>query len=114
MANMTTVLTEAISQSAGSRTYTFSGNTYEKPSKVVQKSSPAGSVGTVADDRIRVIVGTADDNGLPMQAVNSFEVIVRRPSGGQTSDLTTALDVFRDIVASDEFGATVNSQSPLA
>jgi hypothetical protein len=36
MAAMTTVLTPSISQQAGSRSYTFAGNTYAHPCKVLQ------------------------------------------------------------------------------
>lgn len=113
MAAMTTVLTEAFGSNAGARTYTFSGNTFTKARKVIQKSK-VGSATTSAEDRIMVVCGTEDDAGVPLQAVNSIEVVIRRPISGQSTDLDDAVTVFRDIVASDEFSSAVSGQAPLA
>jgi hypothetical protein len=114
MAAMTTVLTPTISQTAGTRSYTFAGNTYAHACKVLQKSVTPATQISVAEDRFRVIVGTEDDAGAPLAALNSVEVIVRRPVNGQTTDLNTCLATAQDIMASDEFAATISGQTPLA
>jgi hypothetical protein len=94
-----------------SKTYQLPGHTIAQPRLAIQRRKIATNVDGVADDSIRVVYGTKDEADLPLAARTSFEVIVRRPANGVTGDVTSALAVFRDVVASDEFTATVTSQS---
>jgi hypothetical protein len=110
MAEMTTVLTEAISQSAGSRAWTYSGNAYDKQRRVVQKSSPAVRVGDIATDSVRVISGTSDDNGDPMAGLVSCEMLFRRPAGGQVADIDAVAAIIVDFVNSDAFRRVFDNQ----
>jgi hypothetical protein len=54
-----------------------------------------------------------DPDGNVLQSKVGFSASVRYPANGQSSDVTAALAVFRDLVASDEFAATVTSQGYL-
>lgn len=112
MAAMTTALKE-FSQNGGTRTYTMTGHTYSSPSLCIQKRRvPVGNQ-TVAEDTVQVLQGTTDSNGDPLDPKVSFEVKVRRPINGQSSDVTSLLATFRDIVAGDEFANTVDTQEYL-
>lgn len=109
MAAMTTVVTE-FADNGNSRTYSYTGHTALKPKLVLQKRKvPAGSQ-VMLEDSVRVLVATTDPTAAVMAEKISFEVIVRRPTLGLAADVTAALATFRDIVAGDEFGATVNTQ----
>jgi hypothetical protein len=70
----------------------------------------AGSAESVAEDVFQVISSTEDADGEILTSKVLFEAKVRRPANGIASDVTAALAIFRDIVASDEFTATVNTQ----
>jgi hypothetical protein len=58
-----------------------------------------------------VVYGTEDADGLPLAPKVVFDAGVRYPANGQSSDVTAALAVFRDFVASDEFTTMVTSQA---
>jgi len=58
-----------------------------------------------------VVYGTEDADANPLASKVVFDAGVRFPANGQSSDVTAALAVFRDFVASDEFTAMVNSQA---
>lgn len=113
MAGMTTVLTE-FSSSENSRTYVFSGHTPTEPRLVLQKRRVPSGQQIVAEDSMTVVYGTLDSDGLPIAQKVSFAATVRRPISGESADVTAALATFRDIVASDEFGAMVTGQLNLA
>lgn len=113
MAAMTTVLTRTVSNTANAVVYTYTGNTFSKPRKFIQKSKPSVN-GASAEDRITVISGTVDPAGNILAPVVSFEVAVRRPPNGASADLTAALAAFRDCIASTNFDDVVNYQKPLA
>lgn len=113
MAGMTTVLTE-LSANGNSRTFYYTGHTMSEPRLVIQKRKvPAGATGT-GEDLFQVISSTEDASGELLTSKVLFEAKVRRPSNGITGDVTAALAIFRDIVASDEFTAMVNTQANLA
>jgi hypothetical protein len=112
MAAMSTALTE-YSDSYNSRTYIRSGHTALSPSLVIQKRTvPSGATGVVSDS-IKTVDVTDDADGIQLDSKVTFEVIVRRPVNGTAADVTAALAVFRDIVAGDEFTATVNQSTYL-
>lgn len=112
MAAMTTALTE-FSDSGNSRTYTYSGHTISNPKLVIQKRKVPSGAQVIAEDTISVISGTtdADSEILPQRVV--FTATIRRPVGGDASDVTAALAIFRDVVAGDEFTNSVNTQEYL-
>lgn len=113
MAAMTTALTE-YADNGNSRTYTYTGHSVRDPRLVLQKRKvPTGS-GVIAEDVITVLSGTEDAAGVPHQSRVSFSVTIRRPIDGTAADVTAALVVLRDIVASDEFANTVNTQGWLS
>lgn len=112
MAAMSTSLTELI-DNGNSITYFYTGHTVNDPKLVLQKRKvPVGATG-VAEDSFSVVVQTDDADGNPLSSKPSFEAKHRRPINGDAADSTAALAVFRDIVASDEFGAMVTNQARL-
>lgn len=112
MAAMSTVLTE-FSDNGNSRTYTRTGHSALNPRLVIQKRKVATSPQGSAEDTIDIISGTLDADGNMLPGRIAFSVTIRRPVLGQATDVTAALAVLRDIVASDEFTSTVNTQNYL-
>lgn len=112
MPTMATALTE-FSDNGNSRTYTLTGHTAVKPQIVIQKRVVATAANASAEDTINVVYGTSDADGNPLPGRVSFAITVRRPVQGQASDVTSALAVVRDIVASDEFANTIDTQEYL-
>lgn len=110
MAAMSTVVTE-FSDLGNSRTYTYTGHTAIKPKLVLQKRKVPSGNQVVLEDSVRILVATTDPTSAVMAEKISFEVIVRRPTLGLAADVTAALATFRDVVAGDEFTATVNTQN---
>jgi len=112
MAAQSTVLTE-FSDQGNSRTYTTSTHTAVQPALVLQKRKvPSGATG-VAEDNISVIWGTTNSSNVVIPRRVSFQVTIRRPVDGDSADVASALAIFRDIVAGDEFGNTVDTQEYL-
>jgi hypothetical protein len=114
MAGMTTVLNEFEPGKENSRTWTLSGHTVLAPRLVIQKRKVPTSPSGVAESRVQVVYGTEDAEGLPLQSKVVFDAGVRYPANGQSDDITAALAVVRDLVASDEFAAMVTGQNYLA
>jgi hypothetical protein len=110
MAAQTTALTE-FSDNGDSRTYTFTGHSVVKPKLVIQKRKVPGVNGKVAETSVSVICGTEDSLGAYLPEKVSFQVIVRTPINGITTDVDAALAVFRDIMAGDEFGFSIPTQN---
>lgn len=108
MATISTTLTE-YSDNGNTRIYSAPGHTSTQPYLVIQKrnvpASPAGST----ELSIRVMKGTNDAQGIPLQARESAEIIVKSPQNGTASDGTAVLTLIREIVASDEFTAAVGT-----
>lgn len=113
MAAMSTALTE-FSDSGNSRTYTTSGHTFGKPKLVLQRRRvPVGSQ-VVAEDTISVVHATEDADGNILPQKVSLTVTLRRPINGLSTDVDAALVIFRDIIAGDEFGNTVDTSEYLS
>jgi hypothetical protein len=110
MSNMTTTLKE-FSNNGDSITYVQSAtHTAAKPRLVLQKRRvPVGNQ-TVLEDTVTVLSATVDSNGETLPQRVSFSATIRRPIDGQSSDVADMLAVFRDIIAGDEFGNTVDTQ----
>lgn len=115
MASLAATLVE-FSDNGNSRTYTAAGHTAIKPKLVVEKRTvPAGNQ-VMSEFSGTIVFGVNDsEDGVAPQKV-SMEAKVRYPViDVDPSDLATviaaALVLFRDFVASDEFGASVTSQN---
>jgi hypothetical protein len=115
MASLSATLTE-FSDNGNNRTYTSSGHTATKPKLVIEKRTvPVGSQ-IMSEFSVMVVQGVNDsEGGVALQKV-SMEAKVRYPIvDTDATDLATviaaALVLFRDLVASDEFGASVTSQN---
>lgn len=112
MAGMTTELKE-FSQNGNSVTYMTASHALDKVELVLlSRRVPAGNQ-TVARSSVTVLQGTVDDNGLPMASKISLGVTIAIPLGGQSADVSSALTILRDYVASDDFQALIDNQSPL-
>lgn len=112
MAAMTTALTE-FSTIGDSITYTFGNHSVTNPKIVVQKRRVPSGAQTMAESSLNVVRSTSDADGVVLPQKVSFQVIVRYPILGQAADVTSQRDIFRDIVASDEFANMVDTQEPL-
>lgn len=113
MAAMTTVLTE-FANNGNSRTSTLSGHTAAKPRLVIEKRRvPEGSQ-TVPEYSCKVIYTTVDAEGFTLSSKIAFELIVRYPILGQSTDVNAALTIFRDIIAGDEIANSISTQEWLS
>jgi hypothetical protein len=110
MASFATSIAE-FSDSENSRTYTVSGHTVQAPKLVIQKRRVAQAADRVSSSTLSVIYGTTDADGVPLSSKVGFTAEVRYPANGQSDDVSAALAVFRDFVASDEFFSLVASQN---
>jgi hypothetical protein len=108
MAAMTTVLTE-FTNSGNSKTSTYSGHTAVKPKLVIEKKRPIEGSASMAEYSFKVVEATEDAEGIVLSSKVSFEATVRYPKDGDSAEITSALAVFRDIVAGDEFGVSVST-----
>lgn len=109
MAAMATALTE-FSDNGNSRTYTQVTHTAAEPKLVLQRRKVPSGNQTVLEDTITVLESTEDSAGLLLASRVTFTATIRRPVDGIAADVTSALAVFRDIVAGDEFANTVTTQ----
>lgn len=110
MAGMTTVLTE-FSSNGNSRTSTFTGHTAIEPKLVIEKRRVPEGNQTMLEYSFKVVEATTDADSMVLSQKISFEAVVRYPVLGQSTDVTAALATFRDIIAGDEFGASVTTQN---
>lgn len=102
MAAMSTTLHE-YSRNGDRRTSVLAGHTTQKPKVFVcNRKVPSGNQ-TVSEASAVVSFATEDADGIVIPQRQSFSVYVRSPIQGDTADLTAALAVFRDFIASDEF-----------
>lgn len=110
MASFATVIAE-FSDENNRRTYAINGHTVQAPRLLIQKRKVPSTPTSVSEDELIVVYGTEDAGGSPLAAKVAFSASVRRPTNGDAADVTAALAVFRDFVASDQFTAMVNSQT---
>jgi hypothetical protein len=64
----------------------------------------------MAEYSCKVIHATTDADSLVLSQKVSFEAVIRYPILGDSSDIAAALVIFRDIIAGDEFGNSVDTQ----
>jgi len=110
MASFATTITE-FSDKENNRTYMVSGHTVAAPRLVIQKRKVPTVSSGVAESHLMVVYGTEDADSNPLASKVVFDASVRYPANGQSDDVTAALAVFRDFVASDEFTSLVTSQA---
>lgn len=114
MAGMTTALKEIIAPNGGNqRVYALPNHTALAQEVIFQRSKAASGPSGVAEDSLSFVKQTTDGDGNTLSSKDVFTVTCRRPVNGQTADINALLAYFRDVVASDEFTAMVNSQYPL-
>lgn len=112
MAAMTTVLTE-FSDNGNTRTYTAPSHTVLQPFLVIQsRKVPTGNA-VIAEDTIKVVKATSDSNGDPIAERQFITVTVHRPITGDDTDMDDVKALVREVVASDEFDAVVDTQNHL-
>jgi hypothetical protein len=112
MAGMSTALTE-FSNNGNSRTSTYTGHTALSPKVVIEKRKLPENGSKIIEQSVKVVAATADADTIVLPQKVTFEAIIRYPVNGQASDVSAALAVFRDLVASDEFTNTTNTQEYL-
>lgn len=110
MASFATTITE-FSDKENNRTYMVTGHTVQAPRLVIEKRKVPANATANAETHLMVVYGTEDADGLPLASKVVFDAGVRYPANGQSDDVTAALAVFRDFVASDEFTTLVTSQA---
>lgn len=110
MAAMSATLTE-FSTSGDSRTWTTTGHTPVKPKIVIQKRRVPNGASSVAETTYNVVYGVEDSDGNVLPSKVSMEVKVRFPVSHAGTTLADALVLLRDVVASDEFTASYNTQN---
>lgn len=110
MSAMTTTLIQFADQ-GNSRTYTRAGHTYDKPKLVLQRRKIPNGKSTVAEDTITVLNGTVDPDGKALPERVSLSLTVRRPLNGADADVTDALTMLREIVASDNLANMIATQN---
>jgi hypothetical protein len=110
MAAMSTVITVFADQ-GNARTYTVAGHTVQKPRLINQRRKVAVGNQLQQEMSSSVVYATTDASTAVIPERISFNAVVRYPITGLAGDVTAALAVFRDMVASDEFTAMVTSQN---
>jgi len=113
MAAMSTALTE-FRDFGDSRTFTYTGHSSVEPKLVIQRRTVASGAQSVQESILQVVSSTEDVAGEILPARVMFEAKVRYPNNGTFADVTAALAIFRDIIASDEFTNTVSTQEWLS
>jgi hypothetical protein len=113
MAAMSTALT-VFADNGNARTYTTSGHTAADPRLVLQRRRVPEGNSTVLEDTVTVLSGTEDSDGAVLPQKVLFTATVRRPISGISARVDSALAIFRDIVAGDEFANTVTTQEWLS
>lgn len=102
MAAMSTTLVE-FNNALNSKSWYSSTHTAQKPRLVLEKRKVPTGNQTVMEDTITVLHSTVDADGAILPQKVTLTATIRRPSDGAAADMTAALAIFRDIVASDEF-----------
>lgn len=114
MAAMTTVL-ERYNTDNNFVSYLISGHTPQKPRLLQERRKPATNiVNGVYESSVKGVYGTVDGNGDYIPSKYTFEVIVRSPVNGTTTDRDALVAMMEDVITSDEMDSLVSSQSNLA
>lgn len=98
-------------ENGDSRTYTLPGHTVLKPRQLVQRRKVAANKSANSELVVRVVYGTVDSLGVPLNNKVSLGANVSYPVSGIAADLDSAIADFRDYVASDEFVTSIKTQN---
>lgn len=109
MAAMLTSLT-VFDTRTGARTSVLDTHTVQSPKLVIESRKVADGNKTVAEYKFALRHTTVDAEGAPLKEKIVFEAVARIPILGNVADVATALGVYRDIIASDEFENSVDTQ----
>lgn len=112
MAAMATVVTQR-NDTDNARVWAITGSTVQKPKLLKQFRKEPKTSSAVGETKVQVVYGTEDASGNMLSSKVVFDAVVRYPADCITADVTAALAVFRDVVASDEFTASVSDQNYL-
>jgi hypothetical protein len=110
MAAMATTLTE-FANTGDSRTWTTSGHTAVKPKLVIQKRRVPVGGQHVAETTYSVIHAGVDADGAVLPSKVVMSVTVRYPVEITGTTISDVLTILKDMVAGDEFAASVTSQN---
>lgn len=113
MAAMTTALTE-FSDNGNSRKYSLAGHTAAKPRLLIQKRKEASGNATVAENTFEIVYATVDGDGNVLPSNILYVLTQRFPIAGQSTDDAAARAILIDMVGSDEFAASCQSQNWLS
>lgn len=111
MAALITSVTE-FSTLGDSKTYAIAGHTAQLPRVITQKRRVPSKEGAVASMETTIVYGTKDALGEILSSKVAFSISTRWPNniGPSQTEITDALATLKDVVASDEFTATLLSQ----
>lgn len=98
-------------ETANTRTYTYTGHTLSDPRLVIQKRKVAVAADGTYENSITVVTGIQDASGVTLSKNAGFEIRQYGPKNGIAADVTAALAIIRDIVASDEFTTVTTTQN---
>jgi len=111
MASYTTAL-ETFSDNGNARTSIQTAtHTASKPKLVIQKRRVPEGASSNLESTISVIHATEDAEGNVLSSKVLIQAFVRYPKNGDYADVTAALAIFRDLVASDEFTDVCSKQT---
>lgn len=97
------------------RTFYVNGHTIAKPLLVIQKHKAPSSVdpNAKAISNIKVVVGTEDADGAPMQGKIAFDLAISYAQGSLSTDVDAGRAIFQAIVANALFTTVVDTGVPL-
>lgn len=107
---MQNVLTE-FADRGDTRLYTLAGHSAMSPRQLQQSRKVPASQDANAQVTVAVVFGTTDATGKPLQNKVKISSHAAFPVAGKEADLDSAIAVFRDYVASDEFVSSIKTQN---
>lgn len=110
MAAMSATLTR-FSAVGNAATYTAAGHVVQSPRLVLMKRKiPGTAQNAVASSEATVLFGTIDSAGQLLSSRIAISASARIPVNGTEADVDSAIALFRDFVAADEFVNLVKAQ----
>lgn len=89
-------------------------HTASKPALLIQSSKVPDASNANVETTTKVVYGTVDADGFVVPSKVVFQVMTKDPKQGADADWTAALALFREYVASDDFEAHAENQTPLS
>lgn len=109
MAARATTLKE-FSTNGNSRTSTYTGHSSLAPKLVIEKRRVPENGQMMVEYSFKVVSTTTDAESNVISQKVTHESITRYPVNGKSADVSANLVIFRDLIASDEFGNSVLTQ----